>query len=61
MIIVTSAYRNMIITIAVIVGLRLLSLRFGWATPEPQELARLRRPFGRQKADRADDGAGEQP
>lgn len=49
------------ITVAVIVGLRLLSLRFGWATPEPQQLAGLRRPFGRRKAGRADDGEREQP
>src|SRR4051794_712209 len=47
-----------IVTVAVIVGLRLLSLRFGWATGEPREIARLPRSFGRRKGD---DGKGEQP
>jgi uncharacterized membrane protein YeiH len=40
-----------IITMVVIIGLRLLSLHFGWSTPEPQEIARVPRPIGRRKAD----------
>jgi hypothetical protein len=42
----------------VIIGLRLLSLNFGWATPETQEIAHLPRPIGRRNDH---DGQGEQP